>query len=115
VISRARENVGVAVLAEQHRVVVVPAQVKRKQQVLVPEDNDLLAGEFGVRRIDRRIVERALVFKRAHPVSHGSRGQKAAETMQKGAGNLHGSHPCVEIMTNTEIRMTINDESRLTN
>jgi hypothetical protein len=42
VIRRVGENLGVAVTAQQHRHVAVPAQIERKQDVLVPEDVDLL-------------------------------------------------------------------------
>ena len=48
------QDVGVAVPAQQHRQVAVPAQVERKQDVLVPEDVDLLPAIARIDRVDGR-------------------------------------------------------------
>ncbi len=90
VMRRVGEDFRVAVTAQQHRQVAVPAQIQRKKDVFVPEDVDFLPAAFGKDRVDRRIVVDDLVVERAHPPPHGRRAQQAAEFVQKGAFDLHG-------------------------
>ena len=76
VVGEAKEDVGVLVLAQQHRQVAVAAHVEGDEDVLMPEDVDALAAD-AVDGVDVRVVEEGLVFERAHPGAEAAGGDEA--------------------------------------
>ena len=65
------QDLGIAVPAQEHRQVAVSPHRQRQEDVLVPEDIDLLTAAPRRGRIDVRIVEHDPIVERIHPCADG--------------------------------------------
>src|SRR5438105_4458518 len=61
---------GVAVPAQEHRQIAMPAKKERTENIFMPEDVDLLPAAVRNGRVDAWIVAGPLVFDPAHPTAN---------------------------------------------
>ena len=83
------QNVGVTVPAKEHGQVAIAAQIEWKQNVLVPEDIDLLAPIPRIDRVDGPVVEGALIVERRHPATHGRGSQQSSQLYRQAIQLFH--------------------------
>jgi hypothetical protein len=83
VVGDAIEDVGVLVLAQQHREIAVAAHVEGDEDVLMPEDVNPLPAD-AVDGIDVLVVEEGLIFEGAHPRAEAAGGEEAGAAHPEG-------------------------------